>query len=512
MELNDGNWANHTGTLADGETITLTGNASWLQSGTNTVNVSMPSLSADAPPMQVDLEYSHDASDRISTLYSSTKWTEYYNVSRTYSSDRSNPTLSIPFESSIYSIGNIEYRTNGGTWQTPSYSLDSGTMTVSLPDVSAGDKVTVRTTGRQFAVENGQITVTDPTLPTDPLDSKIRVESRSAGDLILGVGETSTADRIHYTYNETWTGADERMRFDSGGSQSLVLPTPEAGDEFRVTTIPVEVHPSSGDVVVSAVDPSQSEPTFDVSPGAQAGDPVEFRYLNAQTDEKYLLYSLDNSIVRDSGVASSPITLEDDDSDETLRFQVENTSSSGSDTGGGGGIIGAATGGGGISLSLTGPVTIVTIVGALLVLWYVSRKVGIATGGPVRWTTSKITTAGGSLARRPSALIGLIAVGSIVAAVLGWLPVELVAPPIAVSLIIALYAGLRRLDLMNWPVFGLVAGLISLATLEIVSPGVIDTLTSQAATVVPLLILGGVALLWRYLQRRDIIINRGGGQ
>jgi len=90
-----------------------------------------------------------------------------------------------------------------------------------------------------------------------------------------------------------------------------------------VRTIPVTVRPASGEVEVSVREPSTTEPQFSVSPGVQDGDTVEFTYLNASDDTHYVLRSMTRGIVVDDGTANSPLTLEDDDSDETLVFELD---------------------------------------------------------------------------------------------------------------------------------------------------------------------------------------------
>ncbi|WP_158855596.1 DUF4082 domain-containing protein [Halorhabdus sp. CUG00001] len=330
VELN-GNWLNHTGTLADGETASLSGDASWLQSGTNRVNVSMPSLSADAPPMQVGLDYSHDASDDLTVEYTGEKFTERYNVSKQYASDRQNPTLTIPFADTAVAMRDLEYRVNGGTWQTlttADYSLDNTTLTAQLPDVSAGDEITVRANASKVAVENAEITVTDPTAVGERLDTAIDIPSTS-GDVAITWPDNS---RLRYAYNETYEGADA---YHVDGSATLQLPNAGQGDSLRVSSLPVQVAPQSGDVTISVVEPTTTEPVLSVESGSQSGDEVSFTHLEATDGAKYILYSQTNDVVRDSGTANSPVTLVDDDSAEVLAILLDDSgasSSSGDDS------------------------------------------------------------------------------------------------------------------------------------------------------------------------------------
>jgi len=192
IELN-GEVYQHDGTLNDGETVQLTANESDLVDGTNTVNVSVGdgTLSADAPDPVVGFTYTHNASDSQSVNYVGGTWIERYNVTKQYSSDRQNPTLTIPFQSDMAKMNRLEYRVNGGTWKSPIYSFDGTTLTVELPDVQAGDEVTVVANGTAVST-NGEVKVLEPTPPGERLDSKIKVtELPNSGDFYVDVGGTA---------------------------------------------------------------------------------------------------------------------------------------------------------------------------------------------------------------------------------------------------------------------------------------------------------------------------------
>jgi hypothetical protein len=133
----NGNTADYPAPLADGETGYLTVNESWIQEGENQVEVTVGdgSLSADAPEPAVDLGYKHGTQDTIQASISSTGWRESYNVSTTYASTQENPTLEIPFASTVYEIPELERRVDSGSWSSvPSdrYSLDGNTLLVEL--------------------------------------------------------------------------------------------------------------------------------------------------------------------------------------------------------------------------------------------------------------------------------------------------------------------------------------------------------------------------------------------
>ncbi|MGB9932861.1 sulfite exporter TauE/SafE family protein [Haloarcula amylolytica] len=333
----NGNTESHSGTLADGSTTALTTDTAWLQSGTNTVDIAVGdgSLSADAPTPQVGLDYSHDAADRITTNYTAEQWSERYNVSHQYSSDRSDAQLRIPFSKGVYDVTNVEMRVNGGTWTAVSssdYTLEPRNLTVKIGSVTAGDAIEIRTTARKVKVANGDITVSEPSEPGQTLDSHIQINSWS-DSAYIEVPEHKNWQQVHYTYNESWN-AESYAIVDDTGYQRVHMPNAVGGDQARVSTIPLEVLPSNGDVQLEVVDASTTEPQVRVSAGEKIDDPVDYTLIDAKDDTDYILWSVTHETVKDSGTANSPLTLSDDDSDEVLEFRIDD---SGGDGGGGGG-------------------------------------------------------------------------------------------------------------------------------------------------------------------------------
>lgn len=383
VEVN-GHWTNHTGTLADGSTTALSTNTSWLQDGTNRVNISVGdgTLSTDAPTPAVELAYSHDTVSKQAVDYTAEKWTERYNVSKTYASESRKASLTIPFESTVSSIRSIEIRTNGsGSWSTvasSNYQLDGTTLTVDLDGelgtIQSGETVEVRASGSKVVVYNGAITVTDPTVLSSDLNTTFTVDSLS-GTLKIGVENASGGNKVHHVTDASWSAA-EWAKIDAGGSQTIELPNAKDGGSATIETIPVEVSPDTGEVKVR-VTSADSSPAFKVRPGASSGDLVSYTYLNAEGGTTYELWSITDKETRDSAEASSPVTLEDDDSEETLEILA---SSSSGDTGGGGG-----GGGDGANVSSSVSVTtssalFVALAAALLaVVWFLSQQFGSGT-------------------------------------------------------------------------------------------------------------------------------------
>jgi hypothetical protein len=354
VELN-GQSVSHSGTLADGETVTKTINKSALQSGTNTVNVSVGdgSLSADAPPAQVGINYSHDASDNIATEYDATQFRERYNVTKTFSSNRTNATLTVPFQTDVIAVESAETSVNGGAWTAADHSLDGTTLTVDVGNVSAGDEVRVRANGSAIDPLDGSVTVVEPTPPDQPLNSTVEIDSTD-GELRIA----TVNGQFHYVAAQGANGSstsytpDSWMVYDQQSpAHRIHLANATAGDWATIRRLPYRAEAVQRDGVRIDVgqSPDESELAMDVEPIGLVSD-VEFTYLDATDGTEYVLYSESAGIVRDSGTATSPLTLKDDSSQETLVFMVEGSASGGDD--GGGGAVGmiADTGSGSAAL------------------------------------------------------------------------------------------------------------------------------------------------------------------
>jgi hypothetical protein len=455
VEVN-GDVTAYSGTLAPGETATVSPPVEALEPS-NEINVSLPDTS-DAPAPTVEMNYSHTAQDGQSVQYETSKWTEAYNVSKTFASDRSEATLTVPFESNIVEIESLEMQTNGGSWSSvpdDDYTLENTELTVQLGAVNSGDEVAVRTTGQQVLSVNSSITVVEPTTPGDRLDTKVRIDEWN-DDSSISVGRTEDSGRIHYTYNESWENADSHVEVTADGTQQLYLPGAGSLSDFRVRTVPVRVNARSGEVGISMRDPSTTEPSFYVTPGDSANDDVEFTLLTAADGEEYILRSETNNVVHDSAEASSPVTLVDDDSEELLVIEQDSTTASEDD----------------------GP-----------------SQVGI---GPAQIDTDT------PLNSVPVILLvgaGILISLAVIYRRLGW-SIRDAAGPVPVD-----------------PVFALAAGLIAFVVIDYVGGGVltsalasnIEQIGSGFSQIVPLLGIGGAALLGYWLYQNYILGGGGGG-
>jgi hypothetical protein len=300
------------------------------------VNISVGdgSLSADAPEPQVGFEMQHDATSRQSAGYESEHWSERYNVSKTYASSRENATLSIPFQGNVVAVRSIEMRSNQTTWQSltqSDYQFNNTTVTVDLGSVKANEQVEVRANGSKVQVANGSIQVLTPTTASDDLNTQVEITNRQSG---FYIAYAATSGHIYHTENESWESPQSYYYADSSGHKRLYTPNAQSGSTFHVQSVPVTARPNAGDVHIT--DPvGGPEPTFNVSYGDHSGDTVKFTFQNASDGTDYVLYSVSKGLVRDSGTASSPLTLTDDDSVERLKFRID--TGSGGENGSGGG-------------------------------------------------------------------------------------------------------------------------------------------------------------------------------
>jgi len=405
IEVN-GQTTSYSGTLADGQTASLSTNTSWVQEA-NTVNVTVSSA-YDGPTGQVSLDYSHESVDNQSVSYDGEVWSERYNVSRTYASNRSNAQLEIPFQGSVIGIRTLEIREDGGTWQTvaeSNYALDGTDLTVDLGSVTANTTVDVRTAGTKVNPVNGSITVTDPTVLEDDLATEFEITSYSSG-FNIEVNATAYGDDLHYTYDESYSGAESYARGESGGAQAVYMPNAGAGDSARVGTVPLEPQPSTGHVDVR-VESAGSEPEFTVMSSTTSSD-IAFVWKDTTSGNEYQLYSLDADEERSRATASSPVQLLHDGTAETLK--IFDLGSGGG--GGGGGAAPAQVSGD--SLPLTQPERLILVIGVVLAgLFVVSRRTGDSsiTGKMVLYLAAPIAAVLAFSSLAPERMVAEIALG-----------------------------------------------------------------------------------------------------
>ncbi|WP_435065947.1 hypothetical protein [Halobaculum sp. EA56] len=382
-----------TATLADGETTQLTINKSALQEGTNTVNITVGdgSLSSDAPAPQVNVEYSHDAVDKRSATYQAESFSERYNVSKQFASSRTDAALVIDHVGSIYAMRDVEYRINeSGGWSEVSDSRytfsgsDSSTLTVDLDavyggEIPAGTTFEIRSNASKVNPHNASISVSAPSKVGERTNVTVSLTEWNS-DSYLGVTLASQGSMIHYASEETWSGPQDYAKFDSQGRQRVFMPNASSGHSARIKTIPVEVAPSSGEVLVSVPNDANATPPFtmEIEPGTVYGDTVFYTYPDAGDGTDWVLQDITHGRTIDSAEANSPVTLEGDDDSRTIELREESSGGSTSDGDGGSGTGGVGPEGRTAPDEIpTGAlVTLGAGVGGLLALVWLYRRLG----------------------------------------------------------------------------------------------------------------------------------------
>lgn len=534
IEIN-GHWLNDTGTLADGSTTTLNGDVAWLNEGDNAVNVSLADVTADAPQMAVEMEYTHDGDAEQVVDYTAEKWSERYNVSKVYTESYSSPNLTIPFASDkVVEIRDVEKQVNGGSWQSVSesdYSLDGTTLEVQLGSVSADDEVSIRANGSKVRTNNASITITQATGTANTLNTEIRIDSWN-NDSYIAVPNGDGPPLIHYAEDESWSGADESMLVTANGEARLKFPNTGDGATATISTIPVEVETVNGDAAVSVESVVNGEPEFSVSPGSSEGDSVYFTYTEANDGETYELYSVTNEVVRDTGTAQSPLTLTDDDSNELLKFRIAEGGGGGG--GGGIGLAGGSSSGGALPIPGTVPVLVLGVLGLAGFAIFARSTVGTDPGEQVRGRSglldriagvfagitaalaSAVYTVTGGVFRAADTRTGQIALvaGSVVALFAFdfiVLPEEARIIGLAALVLIGSWLGLRRIGQFSWPLYGLVAAGTLILSLNATGSDVFATIVNSS--VFPIIAVAGIGVTyylirsWRRGNTTNIVIR-----
>ena len=501
VELN-GETVGVDGTLSDGETVTLSQNASALQEGTNRVNISTNSPSS-GPASLVGFEYSHGAETTVSGTVDAGTWNEVATVQKTWAGDRANATATIPMNDRVVDVDQVEIRYNETTWQTVSdseFALDGTDLTVQLGDVAAGSTTEVRATGSKVRVTDGSISVLNATTTDGPLNTTIAVDSAGPNFAIHTAG-TRVGDRVTYAENATWGETNDTTTFTSSGEQTMTLPGATAGGETTVKTWPIAVSPATDSVTITdTVGERDTEPGVVVNGDGNAG--VSYTYLEAQDATPYVLYSETNGIVRDEGLASSPITLTDDNSAETLVFRVDDGTASGSSSSSGavaGAVAPMVTNNGGFNLSadLTTPLTIlvslVGIVGAL----FVSRRLELID------TTDRGDTVAGVARSTAQTLLGneiivggAVLAGGVYVATSASLPEQTKLILALASVPVAMFLALRQFGQFDIRIWGGSTALVAVFGLQQLAPELFQTIADEAGIII---VVGGILLGWRAL-------------
>lgn len=492
---------NPTGTLDDGETVTLSPSESWIQEGENVVRLLIDQpTDPDAPTPRAGYRWTHTATDDVSVSHDATVWEEAVTVSKTFASDRTDASLTLPFDGDVVSIETLERRDNGGSWTAvpdTDYSLDNTTLSVALGSVATNDTVDVRATGRKIQTRNGAITVTAPTVAGDSLSTAFVVDDRSSG-FALDLG--TTTDSVVTLSSSTWSSR-AFSRIDASGSQELHLPDANAGSEATVASTDIDVAPAAGAIEVLVED--RTIPQFRLRTGDSSGaERVEIRYLDPLSGESYQLYSVteDRPIIS-SDEQDGSVRLTTNGDAETYKIGKKEPQQTGP----------AVSISGSNESSTTNPLSLIALlggtVGGLILLVVAGRRLGLSSR-----RSNLVLAIGGSV-------IGVVATELVAPGTLGSLSIAVgeigrgLAGSGAGAILISILAllGLRALDgnLLDVPRWLFIASGIGLSLFVLVN--LVDGFSRAINGIAPLLLivgaLGGVLLLWRALRPNQINIQ-----
>jgi hypothetical protein len=362
------------GTLNDEETTSLTANSSWLQSGENNVTVLAGdgSLSTDAPDRTVGLTYEHELSTRRSVTYEAEAFSERYNISRTYLSDRQHATLTIPHAENVISMRTMEARINEtGGWSTipeSGYELNGTTLEIDISaltggEVAADTTVEIRSTGSKVDVYNGSISVLDATPVGFDLNSRVTL-SDWASDSYLSVHNSSQSELVHFGANESYTAESDYAELSTRHDQRVHFPGATSGSEVGIRALPVILTPENGTVRATVPESQVNEtaPQFYVDPGATSGEAFTVEYAGATSGEWYGVYELDTTKRFDRRQGPGTMTVPRDDIESLL--QIRGAPAPESNPDGAATIFGAAEQGNLLSLiALFGSIAMLFIIG-----------------------------------------------------------------------------------------------------------------------------------------------------
>ncbi|ELZ52863.1 hypothetical protein C466_09907 [Halorubrum distributum JCM 10118] len=514
----NGQTASYSGTLSDGETTSLPVNDSWINEGTNDLSVSLPSVSSGPVP-QVGVDVTHDVSESRTIDYSAEAFSERYTTSKTWSENTSNATLSVPWaSSSVVSVRDISVTYEDSTGATPSprpnptHRLENGSVVVELGDVKAGWTTEISAAGSKVQVDGADLEVINATAAGEDLDSRIRLNSPS-DDVYLRVGETEQGQQLHYLANASWSN-EEASQISADGTNEIRIPNAPDNGEAQLRTLPLAFDVETGAIDVDIPDGrlNEGEPVYRVSSAGSTGDSYHVTFTEAKDGQPYVLWSETREIVLDEGMASSPLTLSAEDSEETqvIQFREDDGTVTSSDGGVGGAIAGAApmvttsspfSGLGGF---LPGPSVFIIGLAGLVGLTFVARRTqlfdeGTASDAVADSAASVGERAGGLLGRALSnelVLAGLTLAGGVWLLTSGAfteterLIISLGSVPVAMFLV------LQQFDQFDLRVWAGSTAVVAVLGIQALAPEVFTTIAEEAGIVI---VAGALILGWRAL-------------
>ncbi|TKX50009.1 hypothetical protein EXE49_09175 [Halorubrum sp. ASP121] len=351
MEVN-GNTVSHTGTLADGETVSLDAEPSWLRDGQNNVTVQVGGGSVTSgPEPQVELEYRHDLESPRTVDYESEALSERYNISKTYTTPRANATLTVPHARTVLSIRALKYRLNEtGSWSSVPQSaanLSGTTLDVDVSELAGdpvpeGTTIEVRSTGSRVKAHDSEVSVVRATPVGFNMDSRIQLDSWNSGSY-LEVGETPQGSLVYYAENETYSAESDCVELYSNGDQRFYAPNASSGSRVTLNTLSARVEPERNSMRVRVPESANATNTeFVVEPASVVGDAWTAEYV-AGTDGQW--YAVTDRSGTELGAAEKPDPIEVS-RDDVGFVSIEPTEPpSASTSGAGGGVFATFTSG-----------------------------------------------------------------------------------------------------------------------------------------------------------------------
>jgi hypothetical protein len=516
----NGNQVTESGTIAEGETVSLDSSISdsWIQEGSNEVSISMDG-SNGGPEPQAELQFSHDAETLADINRESNTWKEEADIHRQFASDQSAVESRIEMPNNVVEIDQVTLE--GSTLDSSQYELNGTDLTVSVGSVSQGEQINISARGSKVRVAGGEISVTDPTNEGDSLNSSISIESVGPDDdLRVDVSETVAADRIHRASSTSW-GSDVPVRVASDGSQELLLSQSgaSAGSTATITESSwsasvgagdIQVTPKPGETPLRDVEDDGENPRLLIEPGETEGDSAEVTYYDAKSGEEYQIVDVDDDRTVDRATSNSPVTFEITDQSGTYELQLAPLSSDALSVGGASG-----TDSGGLIppwllllLSLAGAIG---FLGLSSERGFISRSTVTLGAAGISIVALEIVSPVSIIAEVRWALVGITstAVGVVASSGLG---VTLGAIGILVGLWYVDGRTERSIPIPLWigaaalSVFWLIETLAPGAITEGRLPGV-----EEIGPLIWIMILGGGALLiYRWIGSRQTVIEVGG--
>lgn len=545
----------HTGTLADGQTTSVVVPKGYVQVGTNTVQVDAGDANGGPTPL-VGFDYGHDAgaSEKNVSVTAET-WSERFSANQTYASDQQNTTVRLTFSENIVNVRDLTVKVNGatqaiepsdGTWDPETPALE-----VPVGDRLKGDTVEVSVVGEKVGVQNGEVTIDTPTPEGEQMDTEFTTYPDGSGVFGIDVSGTVWSDRLHTFESVSWQD-DETYTEVRTERQILKMPNAQTGSKARVGVTDMRIDPTGGPVKADPKGGVGTEGDDDfayqrVELNFTGAAEVDVVYRDTVSGEVYGLERRSDGVVVDKAQAKSPVTLTAVDSGTyaIIPSQFEAAITMGPTSGsGGGGVLPGPTwlwlliglgGATAITIDLVAPGGRFSS-GVPGRLWSaITSVVSLIPGVNVGETRSRSRFAGrgASGATSPDRRTTLVAIAGL--AVIGVIAAELVTArsiffdlpgillsgvttgvtdaiagsafaPIAIGTVAVLalwgFDQLTDTALPRWvQIIGV--GSVVVYMVESIRPGTLLGPVSEAiSTTLPLLILGGLFVLWRWNRSR----------